>query len=193
MLEVARRLEAALAVIERRPQVAGERAGAAIALEAPRAPRPRAHTGLAPTEAAGSMTWRGPRNRRWQFAIGAIALIASATMLLFTRGGEPQAARAAEANALVGGRAVREATPSRAVEAVAAAPVEPTVLRAGANAELVEVVPAVGPTALPRPTRAGSPSRASAPARRAAPRNAPAVPRRGDARIDPDGTIDPYR
>jgi len=135
--------------------------------------------GLAPTEQAESLDWQ-PKRKRWQFAIGAFALVASALLFLLSRTGDPQVADAAAISPQV---SVGAAT---AVEQPTTAPV---------------VTPPVAPPNLAATMMTGADQtttrtpaqRASATTQRASTRKVPAVPRRAAARIDPDGTIDPYR
>nr|MBA3457378.1 serine/threonine protein kinase [Deltaproteobacteria bacterium] len=56
--------------------------------------RRRPSAGLAPTEPADSIDWQ-PKRKRWQFAIGAAALVASAMMFLLSRTGDTPVADAA--------------------------------------------------------------------------------------------------
>lgn len=134
--------------------------------------------GLAPTEPADSIDWQ-PKRKRWQFAIGAVALVASAVMFLLSRTGDPQVADAAAIPQPVSVSVATSVEPSTAP--VVAPPVAPPNLAA-------TVMTGADQTTTRTPT-----PRASVPTQRASTRKAPAVPRRAAARIDPDGTIDPYR
>jgi len=157
-------------------------------------PRKRlSSAGLAPTMPADSSSWRAPRAKRWQIAVGGLAVAAAFTMFVFTRGAEPQTASAETLTSDV-------ATPTeRAPELATSA--DPTPVVEGAP-ETAAAPPNLAPTIMsgtpdhhakadePRPTKHRA---AAASTQRASTRKAPALPRRAAARIDPDGVIDPYR
>jgi serine/threonine-protein kinase len=181
-LEVARRLEAIGAeMANRRRTIVG---GSALVTpeplppmlpEIPRATRLRSEAGLAPTEEASvSRTWK-PEKKRWQYVVGAAALAASAAMFLLSRDSETAAASTAEA-----ARIDQRAPASIAVKAEA--PIAPTAAVTPPN-----IVDQMDPTpTVERRTPRAKPHRTSSS------RKAPVAPRR-QAKIDPDGTLEPYR
>jgi len=128
--------------------------------------------GLAPTEHADSLAWR-PTRRRWQYAVGALALVASTLMFLVSRDGDAQVAEAA-------------AIPQQVADREDAMPLAPAHTTTGAAPTPVSPPNLAAPTTRTPPTRSAASHRTST-------RKAPAVPRRGAARIDPNGTIDPYQ
>lgn len=205
MLEVARRLESVRDDLIARQQAQLELASGMVALEpshtrirlpsaplefAPRTrhpsssgsgsrPRPPS-AGLAPTEPAESLDWQRPR-KRWQYAVGAAALVASMMMFLISRTGEPQVADAAAVPAPM----VEKAAPTEQLATAdddMPAPVAPPNLATAVMTGAAE----------PQPTTRAA-TRPSAASVRASTRKAPAMPRRAAARIDPNGTIDPYQ
>jgi tRNA A-37 threonylcarbamoyl transferase component Bud32 len=179
MLEVARHLEAVRDELVRRQQAGIERGIETVAIEAPRAGRRTSKAGLAPTV---PVEWQH-RSKRWQFVVGALAIAASVMMLLFSRAGDSRAAAAAttappgqiapEPLAVRDDLAATTMTPD---DVAPSAPIRERAL----------------PRAAPRPTQAASKVRSTPASHRPSPRKAPALPPR-DKRIDPDGTIDPYR
>lgn len=190
MLEVARRLEAVRSELQRRRHAVVEQQTAVVALpvEAPRAIRLVSSAGLAPTERAD---WPQP-TRRWQYAVGAIAVVASALMFLLSRAGDTQAAAAATTQE--SRTSVREhAAPRPDPVALPAVAIEAT---APATVELASTTVTAAPTvsSSERASRAASSRKASAmvpTVRQVSTRKSPVVPRH-DKRIDPDGTVDPY-
>jgi len=126
---------------------------------------------------AGLATQSAPPQRRWQYAVGVLALVASGLMFLLSRASDSRAASAAT----VSGPVRIDPTFDRALPAPrATAPVQaPTKIDRGGD----HVVAEVAPPARAKPTKPRASSRRALPA-----------PRRAPARIvDPDGTIDPYR
>ncbi len=180
MLEVARRLEAVRAELHRRRNAFVEATLATpIPVEAPRAARLISSAGLAPTIQAE----RRVRRNRWQYAVGVAAIVASATMFLISRGGDSSAAAGTLAPATHADSALVSTIPAESL--AASAPV--------ASITPPHTVQAV--TATPRPVRISLPSttsRSSSMAYRPSSRKAPVAPRRA-TKIDPDGTLDPYR
>ena len=134
--------------------------------------------GHAPTEPADSIDWQ-PKRKRWQLALGAAAVVASAMLFLVSRTGDAQVAEAAA----VPDQVSETLQVQHSITAPVAAP--PPVAPPNVGASVM-----VGGDPQPR-TR--TPISRSSAAQRASTRKAPAVPRRAAARIDPDGTIDPYR
>ncbi len=144
--------------------------------------RRKSSAGLAQTEPAESLDgqWQ-PTRKRWQFAVGAAALVASAMMFLFTRSGDMQLADAAPIPEQVSdtqGLPSALPIPRSAPELAPSAPPNiAAVVMASATTQTTTRIPS------PRVTAA----------QRVSTRKAPAVPRRAAARIDPNGTIDPYQ
>ena len=177
MLSVARALEQVHGdMIRRKRTVITDQTAAVVPpVEPTRATRWSSAPGLAPTEPA---MWRR-RGRRWQFAIGALALASSAAMFLLTRDGDSAAATAPVPAA--------EAAQVTASEPAAPPPaaIAPNQAPAPADTQLVSATPAVATAVItkivpPRP-RHGRVAH-----------KVPATPRRTLA-LDPDGTIDPYQ
>jgi serine/threonine-protein kinase len=115
-----------------------------------------------PVDAAESLPWRYQPARRWQFLLGAAALIAST--LLFVASRDDDAAPLAAQPAVVEAAAAPAPRPAPRVEH-AAAPITPPRAHAAAT---------------------------SAPHPRASTRKRSAAPRRARGPLDPDGTMDPY-
>jgi serine/threonine-protein kinase len=137
--------------------------------------------GLAPTERADSLDWQ-PKRKRWQFALGAAALVASAMMFLFSRSGDAQVADTSAIPEQVSDLHEPVAVSHSITAAVSAPPpIAPPDLA-------TTVTSGAEPQTIPR-----APAQRSSATHRTSTRKAPAVPRRAAARIDPDGTIDPYR
>jgi tRNA A-37 threonylcarbamoyl transferase component Bud32 len=190
--EVMRRLESVRDDLHRR-----------CAERAPRAPtgqpidpaRPRrassaagARAGLAATEPAA---WRPSENKRWQYAVGAFAIAASAAMFWVSRVGDRSASAATVESALTapGARDTVHVLPPEvapvpvAIAAPSTGPIEVRPVVAGPADLAARAKPAATHLSLPRPTT-------SRPA--AAVRHVPVAPRRG-SKVDPDGTLDVYR
>lgn len=176
-LEVAHRLEAVAAEMSNRRRAASE---AEVPLppvlpppsSSPRLTRLRSQAGLAPTEQASiSGTWMPPR-KGWQYVIGAAALAASALMFLFSRGSDTAAASTV---APVKQVAPALATHEPPAPAPTAAITPPNIV------DQMDRTPAIERPA-PRAKTLRTPSS----------RKAPVAPRR-QAKIDPDGTLEPYR
>jgi serine/threonine protein kinase len=136
-----------------------------------------------------------PRARYWRYAAGGLAIAGCVALFLVSRGGDQLAAAAPAAAAAL------EAMPA----VTAPAPVAARAVAAPAAIQLVELTESPRPTdrtveehALPTPAPKAAAPHAAKPAaagRHAElspiqSRRAPAAPRR--AKIDPDGTIDPY-
>jgi len=117
-----------------------------------------------PVKASDSLSWRYQPAKRWQFALGAAALIASTLVFLVSR--DDVAPRAAVASP-----EVQPAPPAAEVPAPAPVLIE------------IEPAPTTSEATTPPPSRA---------VQRASPRKASATPRRPKGLLDPDGTIDPY-
>jgi hypothetical protein len=137
------------------------------------------------------MIWRQRRARRVQFAVGGFAIAAATLMFLLTRGGEPSMADASTALAAPP-PLVETATPSARMTAYEAAPpATPPNLAPEIMAKPV-------PHAVKIETKIAADSKPaikvvpSSTLKRPSTRNAPAMPRRTAARLDPNGVIDPY-
>jgi hypothetical protein len=155
------------------------RRSACLEIEAPpRLARVISSAGLAPTVAA---EWRAPKTR-WQYAVGVIAIAASASLFFISRGGDTVAAAATSSptaalhQPALQADAIATPAPATPVAVVAA---EPAVV------EPIKLTPA-------RPSRATTTGRSTSMAYRPSSRKAPVAPRRA-TKIDPDGTLDPYR
>jgi serine/threonine-protein kinase len=175
MLEVARALESIRAELERRCQTQLEKPPTVIV--SPRATRLGSTAGLAPTEIA-------PAPKRWQYIVGGLALATSGLMFVFSRAADSRAASAAN---VTGPAYVRTDTALDAQQRrakVAPQPEQPQqALEPALDLEPLfelavheETKPA---KAKPRPA--------------AASRKSTVTPRRAAAKIDPDGTVDPYQ
>lgn len=141
--------------------------------------------GLAPTDLADE--WRdGWRDepRRWHVALGTLAIAASAILFLLTRDTEPAVAASAQSHAAVTYQVPQ--LPVRQVAGITAPPVEivtaplPT---GGLGAGELALAPDLVVTTPPQKS-SKRPSRST--------RKHPAMPR-PVAKLDPDGTLDPYR
>jgi len=203
MVEVARRFEAVRGELQQRCHAHQTRRHSATPVDASEPGRVVSSAGLAATQPA----WRLGR-RRWQYALGASALAASAVLFWIGRTGDQiadaatlpaHASRAstaahAVAGSLAGGvlaapRAVAVAeTDDASAEERPDAPSDAQPSRpTPAHVELASA--ASPPTARVAPAR--SPSlRPSAP-RQTPPPSTPVAPRRG-AKVDPDGTFAAY-
>ncbi len=216
MLEVANRLE------DVRVELEGRRASSEIAAQArpaslstplpvqappspPSSPRVLMRRSSADAHAPTRQApWR-PRAPHWRYAAGALALAGGVALFLLSRDGDQIAAADASAPATADARDVVDepAAPVPAVPIPAVAlPV--AALAPGPPADLADLAAAPGaieeiarpaaspPRKLGRP-HAGKAPRPVRPAASAAPnRRSPAAPRR-NPKLDPDGTIDPYR
>jgi len=202
MAEVARRLEAVRGELERRCRIRiHHRAGSATDSEAmpSRSGRAVSSPGLAATQ-----PFDAHAARRWQYAVGAVALALSALMLWIGRDGD-RAASAATAPPALAERALGTSAGTLAGPGDAAASSTPS----AADPIAIGAPPAVAPILAVADEVAAAPSRAAAPrapaarpARRspapratspiAATRSSPALPHR-KAKVDPDGTLDAYR
>jgi serine/threonine protein kinase len=164
MLTIAHSLELVRGELERRRGAASD--GQPVLSQLPRASRWISAPGLAATEPALFRT----RGRRWQFVVGALALVTSATMFLLTRDDAKAAAPAS---------GIRR--PASVEELPSAPAVAPTISLAvpdrDPDPEAGSRKPEAGPAAKPQ----HKPHKSH-----------PAKPRR-DATRDPDGTVDPYR
>jgi hypothetical protein len=170
---------------------------------------------LAGISATRPLSWPSDA-RRWHYALGGLALALSGLLFWSSRAGD-RTAIAATVPDLAGGAAVapqgtasavRSAPPHEAIaappaRAIAApnAPMTTTEPRPAAPVELAVARPApaerpIEPVAA-RPARIERPAATHPPAQRSAPNHVPArkpaaEPRRG-AKVDPDGTLDPYQ
>ncbi len=195
MLEVARHLDEVRTELDRRRRTRLTSATEVISIEPPIRTiiRPPS-AGLAPTLASDSVSWRAePTTKRWQWAVGAAALVSGALMFVLTRSGDAQVADAATQTEHAHVRsaeppdalAVRDTTPTGAVIASSVSPEVVAASTSGAAVHRATSAAGVEPAARPMPriNRVHT----------APPRKAPAAPRRTAAPIDPNGTIDPYR
>ncbi len=179
-LEVARGLETVRTELHRRRNAFV--AATLVSVEAPRAARMVSSRGLAPTIDATAVV-----NKRWQYAVGVLAIVASATLFLISRTGDSAAATAAQPAEVraAGAATVQPPTPA-ATHATATHPTpEPEATVPATRSALQATRPTVRPTTL-------SASRFTSMAHRPSSRKAPVAPRRA-TKIDPDGTLDPYR
>jgi serine/threonine-protein kinase len=200
MLEVARELEVVRTELERRRAAAS---GTSIEVIAPVLAPPRTiirppSAGLAPTLPSDSVQWREPGTKRWQWALGAGALVVALAMVLVTRTGDTRAASAATPE---------PATPDLSVDVPATPPAERISISEAVMAGDTLPVAALPVATLPvAATPAAMPGASVEPASQNAARSgrasrtlrepqrkAPVAPRRNATRIDPNGTIDPYR
>jgi eukaryotic-like serine/threonine-protein kinase len=197
-LEVARRLEAVRAELERRKQQAS---GAPLSV--PSIPnRPSSSGELAP---AVSGTWQAG-TRPWQYAVGMAALIAAALLFWISRAGD-QAANAATASADDAQPLGDEIAPAASLTPEPEPEPEPERARAAAapRPRPIDVEDRSAGRAAPADVAAKSRAkpRAVSPVRAKPLRHAQTsasvslqkpvvVPRRG-AKVDPDGTLEPYR
>ena len=182
-LEVARRLEdVASEMTNRRRTVIGAQALEAEPMppvlpgSSPSRTRLRSQAGLAPTEHASiSGEWTPPR-KRWQYVVGAAALAASTVMFLVTRGGDTASASTVNASGI---RSDQVAPALATQEPPAPSPTDAVTPP--------NIVDQMDPTpAIERPASRAKTLRTSSS------RKAPVAPRR-QAKIDPDGTLEPYR
>jgi serine/threonine-protein kinase len=123
-----------------------------------------------PAKASDPLGWRYQPSKRWQFLLGAAALIGSTLLFAASRSDPPAAMANTPARA-----AVVKAAPSP--PAREPAPVMPAEYEATTEHDSTSRAPT-----RPRPKAAP----------RASPRKASATPRRPSGKLDPDGTIDPY-
>jgi serine/threonine-protein kinase len=185
-----------------------------VAVEPARAIRRASADAHAPTKAAH---WR-PRAQYWRYAAGALAIVGCVAMILLSRGGD-QVADAATTGAGAGAGAgaaaetivsvtapttaptsdvpqVAPAAPARAPEITTlAGPAAPIEVAVGASAPAPTASKAArthGSRSALRVQKASSPAAAQTAAAPAPTRRAPASPRR-NAKLDPDGTVDPYQ
>ncbi|MBA3460090.1 MAG: serine/threonine protein kinase [Deltaproteobacteria bacterium] len=196
MLDVARQLEEVRAELDRRRQAVLENAIEVVAIE-PMRPRtiirpPSA--GLAPTLPSDSADWRvlEPRTQRWQWALGAAALVVGLVMFLVTRNGDTQAAAAATTPEIT-------QTSTTADDTAPGAPLvtsETLAVRDDVPARASDL-PSASPASMPRASNAPVENAARTSTRpsrvqHAPARKAPVAPRRPAKPIDPNGTIDPW-
>jgi serine/threonine protein kinase len=210
MLEVARKLEAVRAEFQQRchaHQVRPSTARPSTPIDVAEPCRAVSSAGLAATEPA----WRH-RTRRLQYAVGASALVASALLFWISRSGDRLADAATAPAAL---DTVLGTAPARAGVVVASQPgagvahaeepdlrpdatgepppipsIPSTAIQPSARVELVSASPSPALAARVAPVRP-SPSLRSNASRPVSAHSSPVAPRRG-AKVDPDGTFDPY-
>lgn len=183
MLEVAHHLEEVRAELDRRRASALDRQIDVIAVGRPRTIIRPPSAGLAPTiQSAESASWAPEAHtKRWQWAVGATALLLGVLMFIVTRSGESHVAEAGTKPAVP--HTFNAGGISETPDAIVADAPAPT------SAEVVHVaLPATAARVEPIKTPVSRTSRVRTP-----PRKAPAAPRRAAAPIDPNGTIDPYR
>ena len=216
MMEVAHRLEAVRAEFDRRVAGHAPRRSTAVRRPTPapvvvrpasRAASRVSHRAWASSSAGVSATeLSGARSetRRWQYAIGGLALALSGLLFWISRVGDRAASAATAPSAIAGSPAshtdratdAADARPDRGIAPQGAADdaveLRTAVLQLGPSA----AHPVARPAAL-RPARVASPPSAAArPVRSIAPGavpapRTPAAPRRG-TKVDPDGTLDVY-
>jgi serine/threonine protein kinase len=176
MLEVARMLEQVRSELDARRNQQIE-----VVTVTPRT-RLASHPGLAPTEMAGT-----PPQRRWQYAVGVLALCASGLLFLLSRAGDSRAASAATMSGVSGAGYVRTDT-NLQQELAAQRATTPAPLPVHVDYVLPEPLVTEDDAVAPAPA---APVKATKP--RASSRKSPAAPRRGPTKIvDPDGTIESY-
>ncbi len=182
MLTIARKLEEIRAELEQRKHDAGindEHPGRPVTVfpstrRSNRFIAPAA--GLAPTEKADE--WPEATPRRWHLALGALAIAASALMFLLSRDTDHASAAAALPAASA---AIAPNVSVRQVAAESAPPVEVETAQLPTGDTLVVTRPVAAPTA-------------QKPVKHTTPRiRANQAKPRLSSKLDPDGTIDPYR
>jgi serine/threonine protein kinase len=175
----------------------------AVRVEPSRPHRLSSSSGLAATDLAASQPalYAEPGTKRWQFAVGAFALAASAMLFWISHVGDQAAAAAtsAEAGELRIAPMAERAAPSAAPQVTA---IEPVVARTDVPRSIAidpapRAVAARAPVAThPEADTAAAPAtrsvQRSTPSPRRAPARAPAAPRRG-AKVDLDGTFEAYQ
>jgi tRNA A-37 threonylcarbamoyl transferase component Bud32 len=214
MQEVGRRLEAIRAELDRRRNTVRTtpRHRTATPIDGSRPNRVISSAGLAETmRASGSQAG----TKRWQFAVGLCALAASGMLFWVSRVGDRSASAATTPELTAGSGIVGVTEPTTADRAAAHAVRTPDPREELATDDLsdavaprrtpgVRIIPVaarvepllVHAAARPLARSAAateSPARTTRPAatRSAPARSTPAAPRRG-AKVDPDGTFDPY-
>jgi hypothetical protein len=155
-----------------------------VAIERPRTIIRPPSAGLAPTiQSEDSATWAPePRTRRWQWALGATALVLATLMFIVTRSGDAQEAEAATTPPVPS--AFSAGTVSDQPDAIA-------VQEQPGAAQALEIAPVAPPAATPTVAPTKTPPRTNR-GHRTPTRKAPAAPRRDRAPIDPNGTIEPW-
>ncbi len=186
MLEVAHHLEEVRTELDRRRQAVIEQQVEVVVIERPRTIIRPPSAGLAPTlQSDESGTWRPEsRAKRWQWAVGASALVLAVLMFIVTRTGDAREAEAATTPTVP--HAFTTGGMSEVPDAIAVQDM-PT---ARGSDVAIEPPPVVIPAAAESPPR---PTARTDRTHRAQTRKAPAAPRQVLAPIDPNGTIDPYR
>ncbi len=191
MLEVARKLEDVRGHMRPRAQTAPAPPATATPAVIVTPPRPRrAPSGFAATEYA-----EHHRTRRWQYALGGMAVAASLALLWVSRAGDNAASAATtQAGQIESSAPAALFAPAPDPVAIAPAPaaapdpVEPDVVADDIARDPIEHKPVTIPlhTPLQRPV-------VHRPAvHHAAPHASPVAPRRW-TKLDPDGTLDPYK
>ena len=209
MIQVARRLEAVRTELEHRRQVRGASSPSSTSPSSTspengpavsRRDRAASAAGIAATELFG---WRAEA-RRWQYAIGGLALALTGLLFYISRVGD-RAASAATATEAIAGPAVAGAPPPGTVgdaatpasgqgdrgAGVHGAPGATGTAEPPRSAIAEPAQRALRPTP-PQRSAVGASHARSLATRPASPASAPAAPRRG-AKVDPDGTLDAYR
>ena len=184
MLEVARHLEEVRAELDRRRAATVDQQIEVVALERPRTIIRPPSAGLAPTiQSEDSASWTPePRTKRWQWAVGATALLLGVLMFIMTRSGEAHVAEASTKPAMPHAFSAGVGETPEAIVADAPASRAAEIMPVGLPA-------AAAASADPIKSKVSRTSRVH----RTPTRKAPAAPRRTLAPIDPNGTIDPYR
>jgi type IV secretory pathway VirJ component len=139
--------------------------------------------------------WREAPSKRWTYAVGSLAIIASLTMFLVSRTVDSTANAATTldpAPSEIAGAAQHRPAGVITLDAAsvaAHAPASETITPPNlvVSTPPIEVTPVAKKMAPRTPT-----SRSTSMAHRSSTRKVPVAPRRA-TKIDPDGTIDPYR
>ena len=178
MLEVARALEAVRTELDRRCKQQLD------IVDLPKFVPPRA-TRLGSAAELAATAIAAPPKRRWQYAVGVLALMASGVLFILSRAGDSRSASAATVS---GPAYVRtDTTLDHELRAQRAAQRTTAAVEAPAQIDVAIDEPLITPEASAPP---------AAPAKVVKPhasRKAPAAPRREPTKIvDPDGTIDAY-
>jgi len=192
MLEVARKLESIRMQLRPRAQTEPPIATpVSQRIVVPVPARTRAPSGLAATECAEPLHGA----RLWRYALGGVAIGLSIVLLIITRAGDHAARAATNESAPIELAPAGPAAPDPLPAIAAPAPEPLPVAAVAALNDEIAPEPEVKPVTIPIHAPAARPvSRRPVPAvhRAAAPHASPVAPRRW-TKVDPDGTIDPYK